>query len=262
MKNHPFELWGLPEAPEVRTQVVAVNQGVLSQSEWHRYSGFKQSTVAKKFLEGRVLMRMALASWLGLPAENIAIDLLPSGKPFVREVLDNGCDFNLTHSGDRCMFAIGPAKKLGIDLEGYAHAARARRIAENFFNFEEKACLDAANGAESYGALHLWVLKESMAKALGESIWEGLQGHGFSFNQSHISWLTAPPGGEVWSSTLWKVGNKSCLAISLSVDDQESPIHWIQYVAGHSQARIRLPVLLATSGIVNTMGWAEKTAGF
>ena len=97
-----------------------------------------------------------LAAVLGIRDESL-IRLTSEGKPY----LDEGPAFSLSHSGNRCVLAVG-AGRLGVDIERLAPdnliAARAA-LTERELDWISAALLERFH--------LLWTMKESVYKAVG-----------------------------------------------------------------------------------------------
>ena len=98
--------------------------GVLPIDEWlspderERAARLKVPDVAHRFRSGRALLRGLLGTYLALPPDSLRFRYNHHGKP----ALDgqNGPDglcFNLSHSGDLLVVALGRGREIGVDVE-------------------------------------------------------------------------------------------------------------------------------------------------
>ncbi|MBV8582083.1 MAG: 4'-phosphopantetheinyl transferase superfamily protein, partial [Candidatus Eremiobacteraeota bacterium] len=83
--------------------------------------------------------------------------------------------FNLAHSGDGVLVAVGAAGAVGVDLEVRRTVRDAERLARRFFTPAEAAAIAACDEPErSTAFLMRWTCKEAMLKASGIGIVGGL----------------------------------------------------------------------------------------
>ena len=93
----------------------------------------------------------------------------PSGKPMLGE--GDPLAFNLSHSGDWSMLAVGRVGQLGIDVERIRPIAGVERLARRFFSQEEANVLLRLPAEERIRAFfRTWVRKEAYLKGLGGGV--------------------------------------------------------------------------------------------
>jgi 4'-phosphopantetheinyl transferase len=141
---------------------------VLSEDECARAARFHFDRDRRRFVAGRSALRSLIASYLDVPAADIAFSYGPQGKPFVS---GSTLSFNVSHSGPAAVFAFGPCDELGVDVEILDHARYDDGVAERFFSPREVATLQALAKAERADAfLRCWTRKEAFIKARGEGL--------------------------------------------------------------------------------------------
>jgi 4'-phosphopantetheinyl transferase len=79
--------------------------------------------------------------------------------------------FNVSHSGDVALIAIGYTHELGIDIERRRHISHFEQIASRYFHAHEVAAIhDAPPDSRNDTFLRLWTAKEAILKAIGIGI--------------------------------------------------------------------------------------------
>jgi 4'-phosphopantetheinyl transferase len=113
-------------------------------------------------------LRALVACYAGCAADTLALCIGAHGKPYLD---GHGLRFNVSHSGDWTVLALGWSVELGVDLE---HARRVRRrtaLLERCFTPAERTRL--ASGGDQ-ALLRYWAAKEALVKAIGRGIAYGL----------------------------------------------------------------------------------------
>jgi len=121
----------------------------------------------QQYLCGRSLLRLMLQRWTGNPADSHKLVTSKDGKPSCMD----GPAVSITHSGDIVACGLAETGELGIDLEDIDRHRDTLKIAHKFFSDEEAAWLDSQPRDRFF---MLWVLKEAYVKALGRSIFGGI----------------------------------------------------------------------------------------
>ena len=151
---------------------VNLDSGWLSEPELARYSAFKQSDNATRYLSSRYQLRVILAAYLGCAPEKIALDTHPGGKPFIDQP-DTKLQFNLSHTGDAGLLALSPNLSVGVDLEKTRTVVNLEKIAARIFSAKDMEQLnhtDKARHADRF--FTLWTLMEARQKTLGMGVFD------------------------------------------------------------------------------------------
>lgn len=128
---------------------------------------FASSKRRQEFLCGRSLLRRMLQDRTGAPAASHQLEISKDGKP---ECVD-GPAISITHAGDRVACSIVDSGAIGIDLEVVAVRRDPMKLANKFFSAEESGWLSTQPVDRFF---MLWVLKEAYVKAIGRSIFGGI----------------------------------------------------------------------------------------
>jgi 4'-phosphopantetheinyl transferase len=121
----------------------------------------------QQFLCARSLLRRMLQDWTGAPAASHQLTTTAEGKP----VCLDGPAISITHSGDRIACSIAGSGAIGVDVEVTDDRRDTLKLARKFFSAEESNWLDTQPQDRF---LMLWVLKEAYVKAIGRSIFGGI----------------------------------------------------------------------------------------
>ncbi len=140
---------------------------LLSVQELERLERRRTPEARLRFLNTRAALRNILGGYLNAPAASLRFTYGVHGKP---HLAGSGLEFNLTHSGNRALLAVGRGLELGIDLEQMRPRA-VLPLARRFFHADEVAWLETQPAAEQPHAFHrLWCMKEAWVKAMGEGV--------------------------------------------------------------------------------------------
>jgi 4'-phosphopantetheinyl transferase len=234
-------LWVLPQEKDQVEQLCEEGRGLLCKEERLRHQAMHNPQSARRFLLGRCLLRMGLAQHLGVRPEELRFNRQTKGKPVLWHPDVEGLCFNLSHSDEETVLAIARCCALGVDLEALSRGASAMRIAERFFPLAERQqILSRPEGRES-AALKLWVLKESVTKAVGQSVWDALTSVCLDTSGPSLDWLLPPPAGsgESWALMVGPFRERYVLALALRAAGGWSgkTIRFRNHVLGQGEAK-------------------------
>jgi 4'-phosphopantetheinyl transferase len=159
--------------------------GVLSPGESLRASRFRFEKDRVHFVRCRSALRNVLARYIGFHADEIDFEYGSKGKPqLAAEQNPRGLQFNVSHSANMALIAIGSQNRLGVDVERIRGDVDHAVLAERFFSRRERAALEALpTSLRLSGFFACWTRKESFLKATGD---------GFSFALADFSVSTHP----------------------------------------------------------------------
>jgi 4'-phosphopantetheinyl transferase len=164
------------EAPAGRAQDVS---HLLTPAEQERASRFRFDEDRRRFQIGRAATRRILGVYLGLPPENVGIDVNQFGKPQLDAAtvpLERRVHFNVSHSGSWILAAFARSFPVGIDVE----EVRAERVTEDLIGHimgeRERRMLQTLPGEQRDAAFfNCWTSKEAWLKGLGLGLSERLR---------------------------------------------------------------------------------------
>ncbi|MBI2783940.1 MAG: 4'-phosphopantetheinyl transferase superfamily protein [Gammaproteobacteria bacterium] len=142
-------------------------RAVLSDAEIAHSARFADPADRHRALLARLLLRKALSRRYPLRLADWRFARDHRGKPaLVWPALPLA--FNLSHSADLVVCALGRQCELGVDVEQVAPRARLLALARRFFSADECAALDRLSGIAQRAAFYdIWTAREAYCKALG-----------------------------------------------------------------------------------------------
>ncbi|MBK8183770.1 MAG: 4'-phosphopantetheinyl transferase superfamily protein [Candidatus Competibacteraceae bacterium] len=218
----PDEVWvwwaSLRQSPE---RLAGLTE-TLSVEERERAARFRFPQHRDRFIAGRGLLRELLEACLSRPAAAFCFDRGLHGKPTLAGIEGTlGLHFNLSHSGDRALYALA-RHDVGVDLECHDRNLQMAAIRDRVCTAREVAVLKNGPFDQQREAFFAcWTRKEAIAKALGGGLASGLQKLEVCIEE------TTPPKGRV------------CLR-----DDE-----------GRQWSVLSLPVGVGWSGALAAVGW-------
>lgn len=141
----------------------------LAADEVERFERLRGSEVGRRWLVSRGALREILAAELGVSPTSVKLQLGEHGRPRLKPGTHPGeIDFNLSHSGELALVAVGRGRRVGIDVERLRPGRNPLRVADRYFSPEEVAAVKAVTPDEQPREfLRYWTAKEALAKGLG-----------------------------------------------------------------------------------------------
>lgn len=141
---------------------------MLSADERARAGRFHLEQDRHRFIVARGILRTLVAQRLGLAPAAVAFSYLPHGKP---ALADSTLDFNLSHSGNRALFAFSGSGRVGVDLEALDRDLDVMALARRYFHpGETTALLQLPQPLRRPAFLACWTRKEAVVKATGDGL--------------------------------------------------------------------------------------------
>ena len=160
LKSTRVDLWHFP----LHHQPTAVGS-LLNSEECERADRFYFPKHQRRFAVTRAMLRCILSKYLLQAPELFNFTSNHYGKPYVSNSAQ--LQFNVSHSSDWALIAVGKGHELGVDLE--FHSVRPYLdLAKNLFSAYEIETLSVLTGkslAESF--FIIWSQKEAFIKACG-----------------------------------------------------------------------------------------------
>jgi 4'-phosphopantetheinyl transferase len=144
-------------------------QPLLSADEQHRADRYVFAHHRQRYIVARSLLRLMLSRYTGIAAADLEFNYAANGKPSLVQPLS--LQFNLSHSQDKAMYAVGADRSLGVDLEFLRPVDHLIPISRRFFSEAELRWLEAeTDNAQALMFFRLWTAKEAYLKATGVGI--------------------------------------------------------------------------------------------
>ncbi len=142
---------------------------LVPEHEIAHQESFTAERRKQEYLCGRALLRLMLENWTGKPAKSHRLSKAEGGKP----VCLDGPAVSITHSGGLVACAIADSGDIGVDLEAANPRRNTAKVAHKFYSENEAMWLETQAPDRFF---MLWVLKEAYIKAMGRSIFGGING--------------------------------------------------------------------------------------
>jgi 4'-phosphopantetheinyl transferase len=152
-------------------QVLHQLKQTLSADEVQRVERFRFEKHQEAFVIARGLLRVILASYLGISPKRLIFRYEPNGKPRLHPELKSDIHFNLAHSENCAVYALSRHCELGVDVEFSRAMSDAASIAERFFAENEYAdFLNIDRNKQNEAFYACWTRKEAYLKLTGQGM--------------------------------------------------------------------------------------------
>lgn len=181
-------------------------RSLLVQEERARADRFRFERHRRRHIITWSAVRRLLGAYVGRDPATLELAYGHQGKPSLAD--DPSLEFNLSHSHDLALFAVGRGGALGIDVESVRALPKADEIARRFFSRRELEAYRAQPAAERPRAFFAcWTRKEALVKALGEGLFLSLDRFDVSLARDEPARIVAIESSEEkargWS--LWSI---------------------------------------------------------
>jgi len=155
-----LDIWQFPLNSEFSSA-----SSLLSADESTRANRFHFDRHRRRFTIARATCRLILARYLNTTPNDITFDYSKHGKPYIKGKHD--IQFNLSHSGELALLAIGKKHHVGIDLEFFS-GRPYEGIGKQLFSAKELNDFKKVESRlKSLVFFNIWAQKEAFIKASG-----------------------------------------------------------------------------------------------
>lgn len=152
---------------QVPERTVAAYSQCLSEDEQTRAARFRFDADRRRFVVARGVLRHLLAERLGNEAIALSFAYGEYGKPRTTTTKTN-YHFNLSHSGEIALCALGGDRIVGVDIEKVKPIKRLGSMIDRCLVDAEKAqLLSLPICQQDHNFLQYWTCKEAYLKAIG-----------------------------------------------------------------------------------------------
>jgi len=142
-----------------------IAEQILNEDEKARGNRFYFSRHKRRFTTARATLRIILARYLNTAPERLELIYNSHGKPSV--INSQKLQFNLSHTEDMAILAVGKGFPMGVDIEKYSFRPY-EGIAKNSFSAQEFAEFQKVPSVLKTAVFfHVWSQKEAFIKACG-----------------------------------------------------------------------------------------------
>ncbi len=154
-----IDIWHFPLNGE------CTGRTILSEDELQRAKRFYFERHQRHYTNAHSVLRQILSRYLDKSPKALIFQAGIKGKPSVDNAVE--LEFNLSHSKDMALLAVGQTYPLGIDLE-YFSARPYYGIGNHLFSQEENRLLkNVAMPLKPLVFFNIWTQKEALIKACG-----------------------------------------------------------------------------------------------
>jgi len=170
-------------------------RSVLSPEELRRAARFIVEPPRRHFIVARGTLRVLLGDALAIDPRALEFEYGRFGKPSLKPGTAPPIEFNVSHSGEVVLVAIGGKRPLGVDVEAVRGHRDFLRLAQRFFAPGEVARLESVpESARAAAFYRCWTRKEAYLKARGTGITLGLDTFEVAFLPGELeAVLRTPP---------------------------------------------------------------------
>lgn len=150
---------------------------LLDAEERGRASRFRHTVTKRRFVLTRGALRELLGRYLATEPAGLSFLLGSRGKPRLSGTEpERGLVFNISHSGDRALFALALDTCLGVDIEAWRELKDMEGMAIRCFSPPELVYWQRLRDEARLPAFfNFWTCKEAFVKAVGAGITLGLE---------------------------------------------------------------------------------------
>lgn len=142
---------------------------LLAVEEQARAARFRFAADRRRFIVAHARLRLLLAAYTGMTAAAITFRHNRHGKPLLYGF--PRLHFNLSHSGERAVFAVSVGGAVGVDIEQCNGDTKFESVARRFFTPAEFDALQGIAASRRRRAFFaLWTCKEAVVKANGKGL--------------------------------------------------------------------------------------------
>jgi 4'-phosphopantetheinyl transferase len=147
-------------------EVIGAFADLLTLHERARAARFRHADDRRRYIIGRGVLRRLLGRRLNRAPGSLAFGASPHGKPTLAEAGEIA--FNVSHSGDYVLVAVGRAAAIGVDVEQVRPNLDLMGVGARVFTPAELASISGAPDAlKTSRFFRHWTFKEAVVKAVG-----------------------------------------------------------------------------------------------
>lgn len=174
LSNAPIDLW--IEKLSAEDDEYQYYWHLLDENEQIKAKRFIQKKHQLQHVISHGKLRTILAGYTGIAPEKICFAHEAFGKPYIIvEDQRHEVKFNLSHSGNKMLVAVGFQEFIGVDVEVWDDRVDYVAIAQDCFAEAERLFWEALPDTEKTAFFYrFWTRKESFVKAVGAGITLGV----------------------------------------------------------------------------------------
>jgi 4'-phosphopantetheinyl transferase len=148
--------------------LIKLCSNALSSAELEHKSYFKFPKDQHSFVVSHGLLRILLSYYLHISPDELKMVKHSKGKPY--QLNDPCLFFNISNSGDCCVFAVSRNGEVGVDLEKIRPLDDLDELIRKNFSPKEQAVINRQPKERLHRFFKFWTIKEAFLKAIGEGM--------------------------------------------------------------------------------------------
>lgn len=194
---------------------------------------YKVEPARRAFTLARWALRTKLAEQLDCKPQEVRFSYGEFEKPHLAEPASEGIGFNVSHSGDWAVGAIGPFEYLGVDIEKLRPVNNLESLARTVFSeYELKEWLARPEDSRSQELFRKWTQKEACLKAVGVGLSNAMTKFQVLEENGTLN-LDAPPGSLAdafpWSLRTYSHIDGHVVSLAIGRCSELSPINFREF---------------------------------
>jgi len=144
---------------------------ILDAAERGRAGRFVFPEHRCRFVRAHAALRQILHRYTGASPGDLRFGVGEHGKPFLEHPAADSLSFNLSHSGDLAVVAVGEMREVGVDIECIRHVPDWDEIARRSFHPAESEWVRSySEDRRAEAFFEVWTKKEAYIKACGHGL--------------------------------------------------------------------------------------------
>ncbi len=160
LRTTRIDIWQYSLQTEFKDARSLLNCGEIARADRYYFDKHR-----RRFIVARGLLRLILAHYTSIPPTHLIFQSNQYGKPRLQN--EPMLEFNLSHSEDTALLAIGCTLPLGIDLEFFSARPYQGIGCQMFSSAENQALKNTTKVLQPLIFFHIWSQKEAFIKACG-----------------------------------------------------------------------------------------------
>jgi 4'-phosphopantetheinyl transferase len=238
----PVDLLPPLKRDEVQLWRIELNPSAALVDSYAQFLSADEQIIAKRrragetrdhFTLGRACLRILLGNALGIKPENANIANGPHGKPEIASVGGSKISFNVAHSKNTVLIALGLQGAMGVDIEYFDRSTDIIEVAQANFTAAENHSLAVISDTDERlrTFYRYWTRKEAIGKADGRGLLLPMATFDVSFGSmdSHPVAINDPASQQ---SKLYFVSDLNCgehAAGALALESSECRIQRLSF---------------------------------
>jgi 4'-phosphopantetheinyl transferase len=138
---------------------------LLNREEQARANRYHFERHQRRFTIARAMLRIILSKYINVSPQQLIFSENEYGKPYLTNYPE--VQFNLSHSGELALLAVGYERPLGVDLEFFSDRPFTGIGNIMFSKKEITAFQGVPHYLQTLAFFHIWAQKEALIKACG-----------------------------------------------------------------------------------------------